>query len=298
MPDVQSNIQGEENSNECYTEDQFQADKAVYTSRDTDKCYAKLKNKAGQFRILIIGGANSGKTTILRKICGTADEPDIYNSDGEMRGEHDITNEMVFQSNPTLVFHYSHGFEAGRVDKFRKVKDFVTKCAKSEHMRHQVHAIWPITYAKKQFFSVSGTGKEQKKNIQGMFEEMVYLPKGYVFLQEMEKPKGNCEALVKCTVDVLDSNILQGLFISTQQNNLELAMEYSLGNGIQIALSSKKEAMSSYFIIKMFKRVLQYFPFHVNIVFWGMAAVYPLTYSMICPVVFCEDLFCIICNLG
>ncbi|KAF9458274.1 hypothetical protein BDZ94DRAFT_1284923 [Collybia nuda] len=247
-----------------------------------------LKEKAERFRVLIIGGANAGKTTILKKICNTTDQPEIYNSYGSRidgstlepnitRGEHDIKNEMIFRSNSTLVFHDSQGFEAGGTDEFRKVKDFVTDCAKSKRMKNQVHVIWycvamdddrPITYAEEQFFSVSGTGKvpvvvvftkcealeikvigaledaghdfdeavqnapkhveEYQKNIQHRFETMAYPPKGYVFLQEMEKPKMNCEALVRCTADVLDSSILQGLFISTQQNNLELALEHSL----------------------------------------------------------------------
>ncbi|KAF9465380.1 hypothetical protein BDZ94DRAFT_1307246 [Collybia nuda] len=279
---------GTPDSEEYHTEDHLQLDETVHTLRDSEKRYATLKEKAGRFRVLIIGGANAGKTTILKKICGTTDEPDIYDRHGTkidvpaleptiMRGEHDIANKMIFPSNPTLVFHDSRGFEAGGADEFRKVKDFVAERAKSKKLKNQVHVIWycvamdddrPVTYAEKQFFSVLGTGKvpvivvftkcealelkaiqtleeagcdfdeamqnthkyieEHMKNIQGMFEKMVYPPKGYVFLQEMEKPEGGCQALVKCTADVLDSNILQGLFISTQQNSLELAMEFSL----------------------------------------------------------------------
>ena len=43
----------------------------------------ELREKAGRFRILIIGRANSGKTTILQKICKTDENPDIFNSKGE-----------------------------------------------------------------------------------------------------------------------------------------------------------------------------------------------------------------------
>ena len=37
------------------------------------------------FRILVIGRANAGKTTILEKVCGVAKatKPIIYNKDGE-----------------------------------------------------------------------------------------------------------------------------------------------------------------------------------------------------------------------
>ena len=43
----------------------------------------ELRKKAGRFRILIVGRANSGKTTILQKICKTDEKPEIFNSKGE-----------------------------------------------------------------------------------------------------------------------------------------------------------------------------------------------------------------------
>ena len=51
-------------------------------NRNEDRA-AELRKKAGRFRILIIGRANSGKTTILQKICKTDENPDIFNSKGE-----------------------------------------------------------------------------------------------------------------------------------------------------------------------------------------------------------------------
>jgi len=41
------------------------------------------------FRILIIGRANAGKTTILEKVCGVAQgtEPIIYDKDGEIKSK-------------------------------------------------------------------------------------------------------------------------------------------------------------------------------------------------------------------
>lgn len=44
---------------------------------------AKLRERTGRFRVLIVGRANAGKTTILKKICNTTDDPEIFNSDGE-----------------------------------------------------------------------------------------------------------------------------------------------------------------------------------------------------------------------
>ncbi|KAG2740325.1 hypothetical protein P692DRAFT_20753445 [Suillus brevipes Sb2] len=36
-----------------------------------------------RFRILIIGRANAGKTTILQRVCKTQKDPDIYDSAGK-----------------------------------------------------------------------------------------------------------------------------------------------------------------------------------------------------------------------
>ncbi|KAF9457306.1 hypothetical protein BDZ94DRAFT_1292467 [Collybia nuda] len=139
----------------------------------------KLARKAGRFRILIVGRANAGKTTILKKICDTTDDPDIYNSKGRKvdpskivpttkRGMHDITNELIFRSSPGFIFHDSRGFEAGGVDELQKVKTFLSERSREKNLKNQVHVIWycipmndsrPITNAEIQFFSKLGTGK-------------------------------------------------------------------------------------------------------------------------------------------
>jgi GTPase SAR1 family protein len=40
----------------------------------------RVRERCGRFRILIIGRANAGKTTILQKVCNTTEEPEIYDS--------------------------------------------------------------------------------------------------------------------------------------------------------------------------------------------------------------------------
>ncbi|KAG6916488.1 hypothetical protein DXG01_006614 [Tephrocybe rancida] len=42
----------------------------------------KVRQKAGRFRILIIWRANSGKTTTLKKVCKSTEEPAIHSGDG------------------------------------------------------------------------------------------------------------------------------------------------------------------------------------------------------------------------
>ena len=58
------------------------------------------------------------------------------------RGEHDIENEMIFESNMAFVFHDSQGFEAGRTLELNKVKDFVQKRSANKDLKDHLHVIW------------------------------------------------------------------------------------------------------------------------------------------------------------
>ncbi|KAG6914002.1 hypothetical protein DXG01_002956 [Tephrocybe rancida] len=144
-----------------------------------------VRQKAGRFRVLIIGRANSGKTTILKKVCNSTEEPAIYSGDGDsigmnvlspspLRGLHDITNEMIFKSNPRFIFHDSCGFEAGNTAELSYVKNFIVQRAQKSRLRDRIHAICsftslcgyciplndnrPVTRAEDTFFSECGTG--------------------------------------------------------------------------------------------------------------------------------------------
>ncbi|KAG1727226.1 GTP-binding protein [Suillus lakei] len=140
---------------------------------------SKIREKIVRFRILIIGRANAGKTTILQKVCNTRDNPEIYNSAGEKidpavltasreRGMHDIENEMVFQNNPGFVFHDSRGFEAGGESEFNKVKTFIADRSKERDIKKRLHVIWycipmdeaarSFTEGERKFFSQCDTG--------------------------------------------------------------------------------------------------------------------------------------------
>ncbi|KAG1734528.1 hypothetical protein EDB19DRAFT_1156179 [Suillus lakei] len=140
---------------------------------------SKIREKIVRFRILIIGRANAGKTTILQKVCNTRDYPEIYDSAGEKinpavltasreRGEHDIENEMVFRHNPGFVFHDSRGFEAGGESEFNKVKAFIADRSKERDIKKRLHVIWycipmdeasrSFTEGEAKFFSQCDTG--------------------------------------------------------------------------------------------------------------------------------------------
>ena len=45
-----------------------------------------IRKKFGRFRVLIIGRANAGKTTILKKICNSIEDPEIYDDQGNRVG--------------------------------------------------------------------------------------------------------------------------------------------------------------------------------------------------------------------
>ncbi|KDQ05972.1 hypothetical protein BOTBODRAFT_122040 [Botryobasidium botryosum FD-172 SS1] len=120
-----------------------------------------------KFRILIIGRANAGKTTILRVVCGAKGEPDVYDQDGKQRGEHNIEYSLVFPSSPGFVFHDSRGFESGGIEELELVREFIQKKASLGSVKNQLHAIWYcfstdsnrfMTAAEKEFFDTIDTG--------------------------------------------------------------------------------------------------------------------------------------------
>ena len=40
-------------------------------------------DRIGRFRILVLGRSNSGKTTLLQRICNATELPEIFNAKGE-----------------------------------------------------------------------------------------------------------------------------------------------------------------------------------------------------------------------
>lgn len=52
----------------------------------------------------------------------------------------------------------------------------------------------------------------------------------------MDKPGAKCPELTAQTASALDDSILQQLFVSTQQNNLELCIEYAVRRWVIILI--------------------------------------------------------------
>ncbi|KAG2124959.1 GTP-binding protein [Suillus cothurnatus] len=255
---------------------------------------SEIRRRIGRFRILVIGRANAGKTTILQRVCNTRDNPEIYNSNGKKidatvlmasteRGEHDIENEMVFRNNPGFVFHDSRGFEAGGESEFDMVQAFITGRSKKTKLRDQLHAIWycipmdeasrSFTKSEVKFFSQCDTGSipvmvlftkfdalydiayaelklkgvsmEEAEELAPKHAEKSFAigpqlnflyhsqviqrpPKCHVCLPNMDKDDADCGPLIERTAGTLDNEVVEQLFVSTQQTNVELCMKYAV----------------------------------------------------------------------
>ncbi|TFK35634.1 hypothetical protein BDQ12DRAFT_706637 [Crucibulum laeve] len=256
----------------------------------------ELRSKYEHFRILIIGRANAGKTTILKKVCNSIDDPEIFSPSGEKidistvqesseRGLHDIEHQLMFKSNPQFIFHDSRGFESGSVDEMEAVTSFITERAKSNELSEQLHAIWyclptdtdrPLLEADQKFFNEYGCGRvpivaiftkfdalvskafgELRKELhQGQVHSVkaardkkterakaklntnfieplmatMFRPSGHVQLCDMQKEKSNCTELIEKTAEVLDDETLKLLFVSVQENNVKICINYAIIN--------------------------------------------------------------------
>ncbi|KAJ7220341.1 GTP-binding protein [Mycena pura] len=258
---------------------------------DMDKAI-DLRGECGHFRVLIIGRANAGKTTLLKKVCNSIEDPEIYSPEGEKieasivegsaeRGLHDIENQLIFKSNPQFIFHDSRGFESGSVDETDKVKAFITERAESNSLAEQLHAIWyclppdkdrPILKADEEFFGTYGTGKVPVIAIFTKFDGLIteaytelkdegltkkealdnqveraedlletrfrkplskakFPPSDYVRLDDMRQDISSCNELIATTANALTDDRLRLLFVSVQQNNIDVCIEYALRQG-------------------------------------------------------------------
>ncbi|KAH9158884.1 hypothetical protein EDB89DRAFT_1899529 [Lactarius sanguifluus] len=102
-----------------------------------------------QFRVLIIGRANAGKTSILKRICETTESPVIYRGGNESkldpsvdRGEHRIDDELVFSNHRGYVFHDSRGIESGSARELDILRKFIQQKCGERRLRDRLHAIW------------------------------------------------------------------------------------------------------------------------------------------------------------
>ncbi|KAH9159350.1 hypothetical protein EDB89DRAFT_1808024, partial [Lactarius sanguifluus] len=112
-----------------------------------------------QFRVLIIGRANAGKTSILQRVCETTDSPVIRRGQEEVcsltfssvnlispptsqRGEHSIDDQLVFSNYKGYIFHDSRGIESGSTEELEILQEFIQRKCGETRLRDRLHAIW------------------------------------------------------------------------------------------------------------------------------------------------------------
>jgi len=71
---------------------------APAVTSDLDEA-AKLRAKYTRFRILVIGRANAGKTTLLKRVCNTTEEPSIYEG-----GKNLVSYPLILMSHSHYLF--------------------------------------------------------------------------------------------------------------------------------------------------------------------------------------------------
>ncbi|KAE9383242.1 hypothetical protein BT96DRAFT_91476 [Gymnopus androsaceus JB14] len=149
----------------------------------------KLRQKYKHFRVLVIGRANTGKTTLLKRVCNTDEDPCIYDEQGgnllepmDGRGLHDVNHPFAFKSNPEFIFHDSPGFEAGGEEELTRVREFIEKCRKATEVEDQLHAIWfcfkldkarPLHKLEMEFFTAKHSGNVPVIAIFTQFDDLI-----------------------------------------------------------------------------------------------------------------------------
>ncbi|KAF8135880.1 GTP-binding protein [Mycena galopus ATCC 62051] len=248
-----------------------------------------VRRRISHFNVLVIGRANAGKTTLLKRVCDSIEDPEVFNPDGEKidasvvegtseRGDHDIENRLIFKSNPKFIFHDSRGFESGSVHETDKVKAFITERAASRELSEQLHVIWyclptdtnrPLLEADKLFFNnpaadkvpviaiftkfdalvtkafaelkrggatrQEATAKGNEKALEMLTADFVeplksttFCPSHYLHLSNVQEAGSNSRELMEKTANALNNDALRLLFVSVQQNNIDLC----IGNAV------------------------------------------------------------------
>ena len=78
---------------------------------------AKLRAKYSRFRILVIGRANAGKTTLLKRVCNTTEDPCIYDEDKNL-----VSHSLIVRSR----FHHFFTNSSNRPRRCRRGDIYTT----------------------------------------------------------------------------------------------------------------------------------------------------------------------------
>ncbi|KIM26307.1 hypothetical protein M408DRAFT_330670 [Serendipita vermifera MAFF 305830] len=102
------------------------------------------------------------------------------------------------------------------------------------------------------------------------FYDQLYPPKRHVYLRDMNKEGADCNELIRQTAGALDSEFLESLLVSTQENSLELCTEFAFRRtvlpvlvkvmGEKPRLSPLKETLTAKEVQKLVIGIFTWFP--------------------------------------
>ncbi|KDQ10025.1 hypothetical protein BOTBODRAFT_164328, partial [Botryobasidium botryosum FD-172 SS1] len=132
----------------------------------------RIENAHGCIRVLLVGRAGAGKTTILEAIADGSEvctSGDLVHSDDSddlvheahfspdlmkpatLHGLHNIKTQLIFKNWPNFIFHDSLGLEVGSDYGLWEAQQFIDKCNSDTAWEKKLHAICTI---------LSGTERE------------------------------------------------------------------------------------------------------------------------------------------
>lgn len=101
---------------------------------------AKLRAKYTHFRILVIGRANAGKTTLLKRVCNTTEDPCIYDEKKNNLVRH-LLRGLLFAYRPsTASSNRLHKYQLISLSGFYRVNHWFQFCS-GEYMIFVVHSL-------------------------------------------------------------------------------------------------------------------------------------------------------------
>ncbi|KAF8262776.1 hypothetical protein EI94DRAFT_1808256 [Lactarius quietus] len=203
-----------------------------------------------KFRVLIIGRANAGKTTILQRVCDTTESPTIYRgrevvelNPSVNRGEHLIDDELVFSNHEGYVFHDSKGIEAGGVLRSNGWSSTRTRFEFYDKICPDPNVPVIAVFTKYDQFLCNvemDMFDEPDKYPEGdvvqvaekLFQDHYLRPLGangkYVRLGDMQKSDSRCDVLVEETAAALNEDAVALMLLAVQKGNIGLSVKEAL----------------------------------------------------------------------
>ncbi|KAG2128877.1 hypothetical protein BD769DRAFT_1457047 [Suillus cothurnatus] len=162
----------------------------VDTSRQLQSTTSDILQICPRFRLLVIGKTGVGKSSLIHQAFKIKE---VHVSE-HTRGKADIDKEFIAPENKRFVLHDSQGFEAGDIDCFKIVTDFIDRRRKMPKLQDKIHAVWlclPIPHADGRLLE---SGVEEflkiRQEILGKIPIIVVFTKHDVFVDKLELETG------------------------------------------------------------------------------------------------------------